>query len=261
MHLGFVGKVQDNGTTIKHFIDGWHAAYAGKRPLLNYFNRRKLVASLTKFQIHIFIWYLAQLIMESEQEKGVKAVNQEFKKYEQVYKNQTYHLSESEGQEQFDEDYQIKTSDMSLFFNGCDEGKKEFAQQLGAAMEGIGFTILTGHGIDASLYTEAEKKIAEFFETTTREERMKYHAKRVGSVNQGYFPMKETTIIHPDLVEGWVFCRRAFNLDNDANFKESDYWPRPGYEPFFRKIVFIPVKSSPSMLFSIIVCSGLIISI
>lgn len=175
--------------------------------------------------------------MKAEQEKGVKAVNQEFKKYEQVNKKQTYHLSELEGQEQFDEDYQIKTSDMSLFFKGGDEGKKEFAQQLGEAMKGIGFTILTGHGIDASLYTEAEKKIAEFFETTTREERMKYHAQRMGSVNQGYFPMKETTIIHPDLVEGWVFCRRAFNLDNDPNFKESDFWPRPGYEPFFRKIV------------------------
>lgn len=175
--------------------------------------------------------------MESSQDKGVKAVNQEFKKYEQVNKNQTYNLSEKEGEEQFDDEYEIKTSDMSLFLHGGEQGKKEFAQQLGEAMEGIGFTILTGHGIDAELYFEAEKKIAEFFETTTREERMKYHAKRFGSVNQGYFPMKETTIIHPDLVEGWVFCRRAFNLDNDPNFNEAEYWPRPGYEPFFRKIV------------------------
>lgn len=175
--------------------------------------------------------------MESSQEKGVKAVNQEFKRYEQVNKNQTYHLSETEGEEQFDEEYEIKTSDMSLYFHGGVEGKKEFARQLGEAMEGIGFTILTGHGIDAALYETAEKKIAEFFETTTREERMKYKAKRVGSVNQGYFPMKETTIIHPDLVEGWVFCRRAFNLDNDPNYVESAFWPRPGYEPFFRNIV------------------------
>lgn len=180
--------------------------------------------------------------MKSEQDKGVKALNQEFKKYEQVNKNQTYHLSEKEGEEQFDETYQIKTSDMSLFLHGGEQGKKEFAQQLGAAMEGIGFTILTGHGIDASLYMEAEKKIGEFFETTTREERMKYHAKRVGSVNQGYFPMKETTIIHPDLVEGWVFCRRAFNFDNDPNFNESEFWPRPGYEPFFRQIVLAHEK-------------------
>lgn len=184
-----------------------------------------------------YLYHSNQPTMESAQEKGVKAVNQEFKRYEQVNKNQTYHLSEKEGEEQFDEEYEIKTSDMSLYFHGGEEGKKEFARQLGGAMEGIGFTILTGHGVDPNLYDEAEKKIAEFFETTTREERMKYHAKRVGSVNQGYFPMKETTIIHPDLVEGWVFCRRAFNLDNDPNFKESDFWPRAGYEPFFRKVV------------------------
>jgi len=175
--------------------------------------------------------------MSTAQDKGVKALNQEFKKYEQVKKDQTYHLAEKEGEEQFDDDYEIKTSDISHFFHGGEEGRKKFAQQLGEAMEGIGFTILSGHGIDPSLYDEAEKKIAEFFETTTREERMKYLAKRFGSVNQGYFPMKETTIIHPDLVEGWVFCRRAFNLDNDPNFRESDYWPRAGYEPFFRKIV------------------------
>ncbi len=175
--------------------------------------------------------------MESSQEKGVKAVNQEFKKYEQVHKDQTYNLSEKEGEEQFDEEYEIKTCDMSLFLKGGEEGKKKFAQQLGEAMQGIGFVILSGHGIDPSLYDEAEKRIADFFENTTREQRMKYHAKRVGSVNQGYFPMKETTIIHPDLVEGWVFCRRAFNLDNDPNFDESAYWPRQGDEPFFRKIV------------------------
>ncbi|HWA36186.1 MAG TPA: 2OG-Fe(II) oxygenase family protein [Cyclobacteriaceae bacterium] len=174
--------------------------------------------------------------MDSKQEKGIEAVNQDFKKYEQVNKQQNYHLAEKESEDQFDEDYEIKTCDMSLYFHGGESGKKEFARQLGEAMQGIGFAILTGHGIDSSLYDEAEKKIAELFETTTREERMKYHAKRFGSVNQGYFPMKETTIIHPDLVEGWVFCRRAFNFDNSPSYKESDYWPRPGYEPFFRNI-------------------------
>ena len=172
-----------------------------------------------------------------KQEKGIGAVNQEFKKYEQVQKDQSYHLSEKEGEDQFDHNYQIKTCDMSLYFHGGEQGKKEFARQLGEAMRGIGFAILTNHGVDPALYDEAEKKTAEVFETTTREERMKFHAKRFGSVNQGYFPIKETTIIHPDLVEGWVFCRRAFNLDNSKDFKESDYWPRSGFEPFFRKLV------------------------
>ncbi|NJN42087.1 MAG: isopenicillin N synthase family oxygenase [Flammeovirgaceae bacterium] len=171
-----------------------------------------------------------------DQKKGIEALNQDFKKYEQVKKDQAYHLSEHADVEQFDAEYVIKTCDMRLFFEGGEEGKKKFALQLGEAMEGIGFTILTGHGIKAELYDQAEKKIQEFFETTTREERMKYHARRHGSVNQGYFPMKETTIIHPDLVEGWVFCRRAFNFNNDPAFDESAYWPRTGYEPFFRNL-------------------------
>lgn len=175
--------------------------------------------------------------MKSDQDKGIDALNQEFKKYEQVNKGQTYHLVEREGEDQFDEEYKIRTCDMSLFLHGGETGRMEFARQLGEAMRGIGFAILTGHGIDPALYDESEKKTAELFETTTREERMKFHAARFGSVNQGYFPMKETTIIHPDLVEGWVFCRRAFNMDNSPGYKESDYWPRPGYEPFFRKVV------------------------
>lgn len=174
--------------------------------------------------------------MNTDQEKGIEALNQEFKKYEQVNKEQTYHLSEQQGEGGFDEEYKIKTCDMSLYFQGGEEGRKEFAKQLGEAMRGIGFAILSNHGIDPLLYDEAERKTAEVFETTTREERMKFRAQRFGSVNQGYFPMKETTIIHPDLVEGWVFCRRAFNMDNAPAYNESDYWPRPGYEPFFRNL-------------------------
>jgi isopenicillin N synthase-like dioxygenase len=174
--------------------------------------------------------------MDTKQQEGIDSLNQDFKKYEQVNKGQTYHLAEKQGEDEFDEDYKIMTCDMSLLSHGGNDGKKEFARQLGEAMRGIGFAILTGHGVDAALYDEAEKKIKEFFETTTREERMKYRAKRFGSVNQGYFPMKETTVIHPDLVEGWVFCRRAFNMEGLPGFQESDFWPRPGYEPFFRKV-------------------------
>ena len=66
---------------------------------------------------------------------------------------------------------------------------------------------------------------------------MPYEATRYGSVNQGYFPIKQTTIIHPDLVEGWVFCRRAFHLDPDLPFDEATFWPSPGLEPVFREVV------------------------
>jgi isopenicillin N synthase-like dioxygenase len=108
---------------------------------------------------------------------------------------------------------------------------------LGAALEGIGFAILVGHGIDEKLYETATEKVIELFETTSVADRLMYEAKRFGSVNQGYFPIKETTVIHPDLVEGWVFCRRAFDLDGKTDFNEKDFWAKTGFEPIFREVV------------------------
>lgn len=189
--------------------------------------------------------------MESQKEKGIKAVNQDFSRYDQVNKEQAYHLSESaDSAEEFDTETEIKTCDLSQFFHGGDAGKEKFAQELGSAMEGIGFVVLTGHGVDPTLHEHAVEKTRELFESTIMEERMKYLAQRQGSVNQGYFPMKETTIIHPDLVEGWVFCRRAFNLDGNPDYREEDFWPRSGFEPFFRQIcrehekLILPVMQS-----------------
>jgi len=166
-------------------------------------------------------------------EKGIKAQNQEFRHYEQVNKDQNYYLSEHPEQEEFDTNFEIKTVDFGLF----DENKAQFIRELGTAMEEIGFAVLTNHNVGHDLYRQAEEKVAEFFDSTTFDSRIKYEARRFGSVNQGYFPIKKTTIIHPDLVEGWVFCRRAFNMEDNPNFNERDYWPIPEFEPFFRQIV------------------------
>lgn len=174
--------------------------------------------------------------MADQQEKGISAVNQDFSRYDQVHKDQTYQLSEQEGLEEFDTETSIKVCDMRQFFHGGEAGKEAFAAELGEAMAGLGFVVLTGHGVDPELHKEAEQKVCDFFENSTYVERMKYKAQRHGSVNQGYFPMKETTVIHPDLVEGWVFCRRAFNMDDDPDYREEDFWPKPGFEPFFRHI-------------------------
>ena len=174
--------------------------------------------------------------MKSSKEQGIQSLNQAFKRYEQVDKKQVYHLSEDETEDQFDDDYQIQVCDLSLWLDGNAGQQQAFAQQLGAALEQIGFAILVNHGLDPALYETAHKKLVEFFETIPVEDRLPYVAKRQGSVNQGYFPVEETTIIHPDLVEGWVFCRRAFKLDNN-DLDEQTFWPRPGYEPEFRKLV------------------------
>ena len=187
--------------------------------------------------------------MTTKKEHGIEANNQEFNRYEQVQKDQSYKLVENESEDQFDEEFEIETCDIGLFLHGDENDKREFSQQLGEAMEEIGFVILEGHGIDDSIYKEGEKKVKEIFEEVSLEERMKYAARRHGSVNQGYFPIKETTIIHPDLVEGWVFCRRAFNLENH-DYKASDFWPEGNFEPFFRKMVlqhealFTPIMQS-----------------
>ena len=146
-------------------------------------------------------------------------LNQDFIRYEQVEKRQTYHLAE-DPREEFDEEFQIRT---------CDMRKPTFARDLGDALHEIGFAILEGHGVDPALYDAADEKIVEMFERLSLEEKMRFRAQRHGSVNQGYFPIKETSNMHPDLVEGWVFCRRAFE-------RPQEFWPLPEYEEFFHQI-------------------------
>jgi isopenicillin N synthase-like dioxygenase len=106
----------------------------------------------------------------------------------------------------------------------------DFARELGEALREIGFAILEGHGVDPALYDEAEEKVVEMFERLPLDDKLRFRAQRHGSVNQGYFPIHETSMQHPDWVEGWVFCRRAFERPNE-------FWPRPEYAEFFRRIV------------------------
>jgi len=163
-------------------------------------------------------------------EEGVHATNQDFIRYDQVEKHQSYHLAESAGDEQFDDEFQIRTVDISRFLLGNDEDKRAFATELGDALHEIGFAILEGHGVDPALYDEAGSRIEDIFSTLTLGEKMRFRAERFGSVNQGYFPIKETSNMHPDLVEGWVFCRRAFE-------DTRSFWPMPEQAEFFRRIV------------------------
>ena len=173
---------------------------------------------------------------DERQLHGIDAENQEYRDYEQVDKSQRYHLAEKPADE-FDDQYEIATCDMSAMLAGEPGAEERFAQELGAALQGIGFAVLTGHGIDGGLHTWAARETRRLFEDTTPEQRQRFLARRHGSVNQGWFPIKETTIIHPDLVEGWVFCRRAFDLDADPEFDVSEFWPGAAYERVFRQLV------------------------
>jgi isopenicillin N synthase-like dioxygenase len=163
-------------------------------------------------------------------EDGVRATNQDFIRYDQVEKRQNYQLAEGLDRDQFDNEFQIRTVDIGLFLHGNDADKRVFATQLGDALHEIGFAILTGHDVDPNLYAEAERRIEKIFTSLTLNEKMRFRAERFGSVNQGYFPIKETSNMHPDLVEGWVFCRRAFE-------DTQSFWPIQEQAEFFRKIV------------------------
>ena len=148
-----------------------------------------------------------------DQQVGTRASSDEFARYDQVDKP-TYHLAEvADGDDAFDEDFTFTTCDMGQWLHGNATDRVAFAQELSGAMSEIGFTILEGHGIDPSLFDQSEAWVEELFTESTLEEKMPFRAARHGAVSEGYFPIKETSDIHPDLVEGWVFGRRAFDLD------------------------------------------------
>jgi isopenicillin N synthase-like dioxygenase len=165
------------------------------------------------------------------------ALNQDFSRYDQVRKGHTYRLAEhpSDG---FDEDYEIATLDFEPFLRGDGRDKARFADEFAAALREIGFAVLVGHGVDSALYDRVHDSILELFTTTSLSDKMRFRAQRHGSVNQGYFPILETSDIHPDLVEGWVWCRRAFDMPQrrDGLFHAEDYWPSAEYERQFRRL-------------------------
>jgi isopenicillin N synthase-like dioxygenase len=174
--------------------------------------------------------------MSERKDRGIDATNRDYIRYEQVDKPQSYHLAEAGHVEAFDEETRIRTLDLARFLRGDPADRRRFARDLGEALREIGFAILVGHGVPPSLYAEAEDRVCELFTEVSLEEKLRYRARRHGSVNQGYFPIKETSDIHPDLVEGWVFCRRAFDLGERPDWRAADFWPRPAHEPFFRRL-------------------------
>jgi len=188
--------------------------------------------------------------MDERKARGVAATNRDYIGYEQVEKPQSYHLAEAGHLEAFDDDYRVRSLDLGRFLRGDAAERRGFASELGEALREIGFAILVGHGVPTALYDEAEERVSELFTGVSLEEKLRYRAHRQGSVNQGYFPIRETSDIHPDLVEGWVFCRRAFDLGERAGWRAEDFWPRPELEPFFRRLclaheaLILPVMQS-----------------
>lgn len=167
----------------------------------------------------------------------VNALNRDFTQYDQIQKDHTYRLAEHVS-DVFDDDYEIDMLDFGQYLTGNADDKKRFVEAFGAAVQDIGFSVLTGHGIDTKLYDEMHDLVIELFESLSLQEKMHFRAQRHGSVNQGYFPIEETSNIHPDQVEGWVWCRRAFDMqqDRDTEYRIDDFWPKRRYERDFRRL-------------------------
>ena len=164
------------------------------------------------------------------------ALNQDFKRFDQVEKSHAYRLAEQDGDE-FDDDYRIATLDLGQFLHGDARQKAGFAEEFTTALKDIGFAVLVGHGVDPALYDEMHDGVVDLFTHTSLADKMRFRAARHGSISQG-FPIEETSEIHPDLVEGWVWCRRAFAITqaDGAPADTAAFWPRPQDEPRFRKL-------------------------
>ncbi len=168
----------------------------------------------------------------------IRASNRDFEKYHQVRKDHSYRLAENEA-DAFDEGYEIRTLDFSAFLSGNLEHRARFANEFASALREIGFAVLTGHGVESALYDDIHEGVLDLFTTTPMDEKMRFRAARSGSVAQGYFPLEETSNIHPDLVEGWVWCRRAFDIpqDRERPFRAEEFWPSADHERLFRRLV------------------------
>jgi isopenicillin N synthase-like dioxygenase len=117
------------------------------------------------------------------------ALNQAFSRHDQVRKTHTYRLAEH-ASDAFDEDYEIATLDFGRFLYGDAGDKARFAEAFGAALQEIGFAVLTGHGVDTALYEDMHEGVLELFTATPLAEKMRFRAARHGSVAQGYFPIE-----------------------------------------------------------------------
>ncbi len=176
--------------------------------------------------------------MNSEESGALRATtNLDHRQFEQVDKDKVYFHAE-QATEVFEDDTRLETLSLRQWQEGDADEQRAFVEGLRRGLRDIGFVYLTDHGIDPALFAAADRRTRAFFEETPEAEKMRFQAQRCGSVNQGYFPYKKTTAMHPDLVEGWVFARRAFNLENvpDRDAELANFWPDLTDEHFFRQL-------------------------
>jgi len=145
--------------------------------------------------------------------------NRIFADLELVRKDAVYLLAESDSDE-FDDETRLARLDIGQYMNGDDSAKEAFSQALGSSMRTLGFAILTGHGIDASLYEDAARLASAFFAERSPEEKARFVCP--DRRTRGYTP--------PDLFArtGVLTMLEDFRVDlahDDPAFASAIPWP------------------------------------
>ena len=173
--------------------------------------------------------------VQDRKAQGVDATNQAYTRYDQVHKAQEYHLAEGPPWRGLRRGLPRPDLRHRSRAQGRRGGPARVRPRAGRGAARDRVRDPRGPRCRPRLYEQAEARFSSCSRRVPLEEKLRYRAHRHGSVNQGYFPIHETSDIHPDLVEGWVFCRRAFELDG-APGDVSGFWPRPDLEPLFRRL-------------------------
>lgn len=155
--------------------------------------------------------------------------NRIFADIELVRKDVTYLLAESDA-DQYDEEARLPRFDIGQYMGGDAAARAAFAHAMGSAVEELGFVVISGHGIDASMYDEAARLASAFFSDSTPDEKARFVCpdKRT----RGYTP--------PGLFArtGVLTMLEDFRIDlrhDDPDFATAIPWPTDALRDLFAR--------------------------
>jgi hypothetical protein len=135
--------------------------------------------------------------------------------------------SRSRRRDAFDESYEIKTCDLGRWLHGRARDRRAFARELVKRWRHR-VSRSSGPGAARLALDEANDKGLELYRTTSWRAHALPAPSRFGSVNQGYFPIKETSDIHPDLSRVGSSAGARSPWARRPATREQDFWPAAG---------------------------------
>lgn len=86
----------------------------------------------------------------------------------------------------------VPVIDIAPFRTGDAAAKRRVAAEVGRAVDGIGFLVITGHGIDAGFVDEVRAVSAAFFDLPEEEKRRV--ARPAPDIARGYIPLEAESV-------------------------------------------------------------------